>query len=196
MLAQRLFARSEKVLALSFSQKLSAIVNPVNQSNSKKFHVSQSPQFVVGRRRRPSGTSTSQSPGNLGADGAKSEKDKGSKELVRDPSTFVAEGMALLNKIMKALRPLEEINNPFLLTMSVDEDEKNFISLDLGALHGQYIIKLDTKQQVLIFTSPISGRLTYNLETNGDWSNVQDRHNFEGLLVRDLIRQIKGVPKL
>ena len=68
--------------------------------------------------------------------------------------------------------------------------------LDLGPVHGQYTIQFDIDQCILVFISPISGQIAYNLTTGGEWCSDEDGHNFEGLLVRDLIRQVIGVPQL
>lgn len=69
-----------------------------------------------------------------------------------------------------------------------------FFLIDLGPADGQYSLTVDLQQCVILLQSPISGQHAYHL-TN-DWCCVQDGHHLEGILVRDLIRQIQGVPNL
>jgi hypothetical protein len=72
-----------------------------------------------------------------------------------------------------------------------------YILIDLGPVDGQYTLIADEQRCVILFQSPISGQLLYNYnESTGNWCNVYDQHNLEGIFVRDLIRQIRGVPNL
>jgi hypothetical protein len=72
-----------------------------------------------------------------------------------------------------------------------------YLLIDLGPVDGQYTLIADEQRCVILFQSPISGQLLYNYnETTGNWCNVYDQHNLEGIFVRDLIRQIRGVPNL
>jgi hypothetical protein len=72
-----------------------------------------------------------------------------------------------------------------------------YLLIELGPIHGQYTFIIDYEYNTIIFQSPISGQLlySYNVRT-GNWMNVNDQHNLEGIFVRDIIRQIQGVPKL
>jgi hypothetical protein len=95
-----------------------------------------------------------------------------------------------------------------------------YLWIDLGPVHGQYTIQADETLQIVILLSPISGQRVYRYNNTSSSSNQQqgetttpqladatahdpnrwmctdDGHVLEGLLVRDLIRQIQGVPNL
>lgn len=118
------------------------------------------------------------------------------KQIVKDSDEFFIAASNLKEKLLRALRPLEQVNDPFTLTNIEDDGSGLDIVLDLGPVIGQYYIQFDMEQSLLMFRSPISGQIAYNLTKSGEWCSDQDGHNFEGLLVRDLIRQIKGVPDL
>ena len=118
---------------------------------------------------------------------------------VTDSVAFDRIAAALLDKIYGALLPLQAINDPFVLTRDRDPDIGNgeYILLDVGPLFGQYTVQIDAEQALVHLQSPISGIVQYyNSLEDGEWRSVEDGHILEGLLVRDLIRQIKGVPKL
>ena len=118
---------------------------------------------------------------------------------VTDPEIFEQVATALVDKIFAALAPLQAVNDPFVLTRDRDPDVSNgeYILLDLGPLHGQYTLQVDPEQALVHLQSPISGIVQYYRSSDDDeWRSVEDGHILEGLLVRDLIRQIKGVPRL
>jgi Frataxin-like domain len=90
-----------------------------------------------------------------------------------------------------------------------------YLWIDLGPVHGQYTIQADETMQIVMLLSPISGQRVYryNNQHNSSssdqqqgettaahdpnrWMCTDDGHVLEGLLVRDLIRQIQGVPNL
>ena len=89
----------------------------------------------------------------------------------------------------------------------VDDDDRDTIALrgeylliDLGPVHGQYTLQADDHQSSNILVqmqSPLSGVIPYryNVSTR-EWRSVVDNHHLVGMLVRDLIRQIQGVPNL
>jgi frataxin-like iron-binding protein CyaY len=135
--------------------------------------------------------------------------------MVRDTHASLADfepnARLFLDKINAAMQPLIPINENMIVTrgeehpeLSGDDEELDesivygpFLLIDLGPVHGQYTLTADTLQGVLLFQSPISGQRHYRMHaTSGEWCCVQDGHNLEGLLVRDLIRQIQGVPNL
>lgn len=118
------------------------------------------------------------------------------KQVVKDSDEFFVAASNLKEKLLKALLPLKDVNDPFVLTTSDNEGSGLDIILDLGPVIGQYSIQFDMDQHFLIFVSPISGQTAYNFTKSGEWCSDEDGHNFEGMLVRDLIRQIKGVPNL
>lgn len=81
----------------------------------------------------------------------------------------------------------------------------DYLWIDLGPVHGQYTIQADEAMQIIILLSPISGQRVYRYDNHESesrpddpnrWMCTDDGHVLEGLLVRDLIRQIQGVPNL
>lgn len=127
-----------------------------------------------------------------------------------DPILFVQAATALLDKLHTALTPLVPINDNMILTRGIEKPEDDncdeeandsivygpFLLIDLGPVDGQYSLTIDALQSLVLFHSPISGQRVYQLSKAGDWCCVEDGHNLEGILVRDLIRQIQGVPNL
>jgi hypothetical protein len=127
--------------------------------------------------------------------------------LVTDKIVFEVESKKQVQKLIKSLRPLELINDPFIVTESYTPDIGPLIEIDLGPLYGKYSIQFDIISKLqLQFISPISGHYIYSCyvdsssdstsSTTSDWCSIIDGHNFEGMLVRDLIKQIQGVPNL
>ncbi|KAL3901601.1 MAG: hypothetical protein SGARI_006043 [Bacillariaceae sp.] len=79
------------------------------------------------------------------------------------------------------------------------------LTLELGPSLGTYQIEFSLEEEVFEYSSPISGKLLYilNLQqqqkrksTNTEWVGLEDGHAFEGIFVRDLIRQCQGLPDL
>mmetsp|Transcript_14006 Transcript_14006/g.26846 ORF Transcript_14006/g.26846 Transcript_14006/m.26846 type:complete len:247 (+) Transcript_14006:134-874(+) len=152
------------------------------------------------RRRRRRGQA---SPSTNNRQSDDDDYDKGTARRpirrVKAPVEFETRATALVDKIYAALVPLQAINDPFVLTRDRDPEigHGEYILLDVGPLFGQYTLQVDPEQAVVHFQSPTSGLMQYycSLE-DGEWRSMEDGHILEGLLVRDLIRQIKGVPKL
>jgi hypothetical protein len=89
------------------------------------------------------------------------------------------------------------VNDHFVLVRGKEEDLGEYLLLDLGPVHGQYTIQVDEGQALVLLCSPISGQIYYVLSAStGEFCGLDDGHALEGLLVRDLIRQIYGVPQL
>jgi hypothetical protein len=137
---------------------------------------------------------------NLSSNEKDERKDQGklrmlAKQVVKDADEFYTAASSLRDKLIAALSPLEQLNDPFVLKQK-EEGSGLDIVLNLGPVIGHYAIEFDMDELFLIFKSPISGQIAYNLTKSGEWCSNEDGHNFEGLLVRDLIRQIKGVPDL
>lgn len=160
----------------------------------QSFHSSSTLGFPIRRRRHGAGSTeddnnTDHRPKDSEAMGLR-------QPAVTDPDIFARESAKLLDKIFYSLDPLKSSNDNFILTRGHEEDVGDFILLDLGPVHGQYNIQVDLEQKVVMMQSPISGQLLYILSAStGDWCGDVDGHHLEGLLVRDLIRQINGVPK-
>lgn len=172
----------------------------------RSFHAS-SPRTAA-RRRRRRGQATI--PSTSTEDDGDEDDDNDDKNAttanrpvpirrVTDPAVFDAQATQLLDTIFAALQPLQAINNPFFLSRDRDPDihDGEYILLDLGPLHGQYTLQVDPEQALVHLQTPISGVIQYYHDLDdGEWRSVEDGHILQGLLVRDLIRQIQGVPQL
>lgn len=170
-------------------------------SSSRHFHTTPSVSFAVRRRRRQAVAPTPTSEGDYDSDDDDDDGDQsqsgGFYDAVVDPIRFEQGGDTLLEKIQVALEPMKRANDHFFVTRGTEEEIGNFLLIDVGPVHGQYTLQIDLKQKCLVFQTPISGQHTYRLsESKGEWMDEIDGHAFEGLLVRDLIRQVKGIPKL
>ena len=118
---------------------------------------------------------------------------------VTNAAAFEQVATKLIDKIYAALEPLQAINDPYFLSRDRDPEigDGEYILLDLGPLHGQYTLQVDPEQALVHMQSPSSGVVQYYCSLDDqEWRSVENGHILEGLLVRDLIRQIKGVPKL
>lgn len=103
----------------------------------------------------------------------------------------------LMDELFDGLKPLRAHNDNLVLTRGTQEETGEYILIDLGPGYGQYNIQVDNHQSLLLVSSPITGPLEYIfLKDKQEWCSVQDGHNFKGLLMRDLIRQVNGLPKL
>jgi hypothetical protein len=115
---------------------------------------------------------------------------------VDDPEQFLESVTLLLDKIEKAVAPMKEQNDIFVVTRARGE-LGDTLRIDLSPKEGSYKIEVSEEDCLFQYTSPISGNVLYvNSATTGDWVGIEDGHIFEGLLVRDLIRQCRGLPKL
>jgi hypothetical protein len=166
-------------------------------SSSRHFHTTPSLSFAVRRRRRQAVAPTPISEAEYDSDDDEDGGDQPKLDAVVDLVQFQQGGDALLEKIQVALEPMKRANDHFFVTRGTEEEVGNFLLIDVGPVHGQYTLQIDLEQRCLVFQTPISGQHTYRLsESKGEWMDEIDGHAFEGLLVRDLIRQVKGVPKL
>jgi frataxin-like iron-binding protein CyaY len=117
-------------------------------------------------------------------------------ESVMDTATFCQEASNLLTKLEAALAPMKSKNDIFIVTRE-DGEIGEMLTIDLGPKEGTYRIEVSELEHMFEYSSPISGKLLYILSSEtGTWVGVEDGHSFEGLLVRDLIRQCRGLPKL
>jgi hypothetical protein len=166
-------------------------------SSSRHFHTTPSLSFAVRRRRRQSVAPTPKSDAEYDSDDEEDGGDQPQLDAVVDLVQFQQGGDALLEKIQIALEPMKRANDHFFVTRGTEEEIGDFLLIDVGPVHGQYTLQIDLEQRCLVFQTPLSGQHTYRLsESNGEWMDEIDGHAFEGLLVRDLIRQVNGVPKL
>ena len=173
---------------------------------SRAFHSSvhsnfrSSPQLMLPVRRRRRGTARKTEPR---ADDASSEEDDGMSTLERmhspvsDTYEFSQAATRLLDKIEQAVEPMKAYNE-FFNTKRSDGEIGEMFTIDLGPKVGIYQMEISQEECVFEYSSPISGKLLYCLSSaTGEWVNTDDGHQFEGILVRDLLRSnCIGLPKL
>ena len=182
-------ARSAVVVAKPFDHH--AVHLQYHPQRFFTFH-STTPAFLAMRRRRH------------GTKNRRKDKDS-DQELydnplkhtpVVDTDEFCKAASTLLTKLENALENMKAKNEMFVLTRT-REDLGEIFTIDLGPKEGSYRIEFSEEDHIFEYTSPISGKIIYNLSAStGEWVGSEDGHSFEGLLVRDLIRQCQGVPKL
>ncbi|CAJ1905236.1 unnamed protein product [Cylindrotheca closterium] len=156
----------------------------------RSFHSTDPVWMPVRRRRRARQTENEE----------KSEGQPAENPLKHVPMTdtlaFCHEASALLTKLQKALEPMKAQNDTFIVTR-VDGDIGEIMTIDLGPKDGSYRIEISEMEHMFEYTSPISGKVLYVLsDETKEWVGIEDGHSFEGLLVRDLIRQCRGLPDL
>jgi frataxin-like iron-binding protein CyaY len=117
---------------------------------------------------------------------------------VKDPAIFRQEADKLLVKIESALRPMEEYNDVFNITLTPrNHYSSGSLTLELAPEDGMYSLEVEDEGMRIIFQSATSGRYNYVLSAStGEWVDEKDGHSFVGMLVRDLIRQCNGLPDL
>ena len=147
--------------------------------------------FAVRRRRRPSTHKTSQE------DSGEEPSTNPLKHIaIDDDVEFVQAASALFDKLEQALAPMKHQNDFFDVERFLG-DMGEILSIDLGPKEGKYRIEMSIEDHLCEYSSPISGKVLYVLSAQtGEWVGSEDGHLFEGLLVRDLIRQCRGLPKL
>ena len=103
---------------------------------------------------------------------------------------FEDQATRLMHQIHDAVEGMEKLNETFILTADPGHEYR----IDMGP-KGVFIIRFKTKPKVLQFHSPISGILEYDYNQDQDlWLNLIDKHNFKGILTRDLLRVCVGCP--
>ena len=115
---------------------------------------------------------------------------------IQDTQIFRHAASALLDKLETALHPMKSKNEVFVISRE-DGDIGEIFKLDLGPSIGHYLIEISEDECVMQYSSPISGQILYFLSgSTNEWIAVDDGHSFEGIFVRDLIRQCQGLPNL
>jgi len=181
----------QRALRISARPCISTTVNHLVEQR-QSYHATSAVSLPVRRRRGKARIHLEQGDEDDEIDASRLQH-----EAVTDPEEFGKASKKLLNELYEALQPLEAINDDLFLTRGMEEGVGEFLLVDLGPAKGQYNIQIDNENRVLLFHTPITGQMDYILsKSTGEWCGIDDGHNFKGLLVRDLIRQIKGVPKL
>jgi hypothetical protein len=115
---------------------------------------------------------------------------------VLDTMHFRHAASELLDKLERALEPMKA-KNDFFLVERLDGEIGEVFKLDLGPKEGFYQLEFSEDECIFQYSSPISGQLLYCLSSvSGEWVGCDDGHSFEGIFVRDLIRQCQGLPDL
>jgi len=168
----------------------------------RQYHSSPVQELPVRRRRVPPGTTSSTTTNhNNNSDSSEEVGQKRSSALkhssVDDDTEFVRAATMLLDKLEKALQPMKPPMNDFFVMERFFGDFGEVLTIDLGPKEGKYRIEMSLDDHVFEYSSPISGKILYVLSAEtGEWVGMEDGHSFEGLLVRDLIRQCRGLPNL
>eukprot|EP00531_Pseudo-nitzschia_arenysensis_P013260 CAMPEP_0116155638 /NCGR_PEP_ID=MMETSP0329-20121206/22417_1 /TAXON_ID=697910 /ORGANISM="Pseudo-nitzschia arenysensis, Strain B593" /LENGTH=194 /DNA_ID=CAMNT_0003652691 /DNA_START=213 /DNA_END=793 /DNA_ORIENTATION=+ len=160
---------------------------PFHSSTHSEFH--STPQLLLPVRRRRRGTTRKTEPRS--EDPASDENDGiTTLERIHAPVTnsheFDLASSRLLDKIEKAMEPMK-VSNEIFNTKRADGELGEIFTIDLGPKVGIYQIEISQDEHVFEYSSPISGKLLYCLSSaTGEWVNIDDGHQFEGILVRDL----------
>ena len=163
----------------------------VSLSQKVDFHGTPAPAFST-KRRRPR-TNRRGRDNNLN-DGSSESPLK--HDPIDDVMVFKEASTALLTKIENAVLPMVHVNDVFVVRRLRGELGE-ILTIDLSPKEGSYRLEVMESECLFQFTSPISGKVLYVLSAEtGEWVGLEDGHLFEGLLVRDLIRQCRGLPKL
>ena len=69
--------------------------------------------------------------------------------------------------------------------------------LHVGPASDDFTVDVDSRSRVLRLSSPVSGERIYRLAAGSESSFecVVDGHDFQGLVVRDLMRFVHGLPE-
>jgi frataxin-like iron-binding protein CyaY len=100
------------------------------------------------------------------------------------------EGRAMLDRIEKAMRPMQPLNETMEFTRLQNELHVN------TGVKGWFIFRIDLKTQSLVMSSPQSGTFSYKFcHSSREWLDESDNHDLRGMLTRDLLRVYVGCPQ-
>lgn len=194
-------ASSSTVPTLGWSQQLPyPIVSNYHSQSRNSFHTTAAVQSFAVRRRRRGAKRVEETAENIGEDEDNATASRSSSPLqhtpIRDVLQFRQAASDLFDKLERALTPMKAKNDPFVISR-LQGDIGEVFQLDLGPKEGLYQLEISEDECVFEYSSPISGKILYCLSaTSGEWVGVHDGNAFEGILVRDLIRQCQGLPDL
>lgn len=120
---------------------------------------------------------------------------------------FIVLGNDLFRNIQNAIDPIIPLNPGYKWCFSEDtipdrskilnenNMDKDIISITLSVgSKGNYVFEIDKTRQIFTVNSPVSGILQYYYDySDCQWLGVQDKHDFRGLITRDLLRHSRGV---
>lgn len=174
---------------------------------SRKFHASAGVLLPVRRKRRGGikqfeDPPPSENKGSSDDDRDGTDMDGRSRGTalqhppVQDVLKFRQAAAALFDKLERALEPMKAKNDYFVVER-LDGEIGEVLRLDLGPKEGFYELEISEDECIFQYSSPISGQILYCLSSDsGEWVGCNDGHLFEGIFVRDLIRQCQGLPNL
>lgn len=114
--------------------------------------------------------------------------------MVKSKSKFTKQAKIFLTKAQNALEPMKAYNEIFNITRTSNE-QGEVLTIGLAPSEGQYVLQVDEDILTLSLLSPMSGNYTYVLcENTNEFVGMEDGHNLEGMIVRDLIRHCNGLP--
>jgi len=174
-------------------------IHGLQSSRKSNFHSSARVLLAVRRRRRGTARKIETPDG----DSTTSDENDSTTTLQRihapvtNSTEFSKAASHFLDKIEQAVEPMKS-NNEIFMTKRSDGELGEIFTIDLGPKIGLYQIEMSQDEHVFEYSSPISGKLLYCLSSmTGEWVNIDDGHQFEGILVRDLLRSnCIGLPKL
>lgn len=171
---------------------------PSSQSHGRFFHASSPVAFPVRRRKRP--TTSNSAAAGMGQDADDNRAAENNNPLkhvaVDDDEDFILGANALLDKLQASVESMKAQNDTFVVERFFS-DLGEVLTIDLGPKEGKYRIEMSLEDHVFEYSSPISGKILYILSAHsGEWVGMEDGHLFEGIFVRDLIRQCQGLPNL
>lgn len=112
-------------------------------------------------------------------------------EEVTPEYDFPQESTVLFDTVCQGLKGMEKINDTFIVNKTEWE-----LTIDLGKQKGTYTLLKDPNTKEVTLLSPISGLNKYAYDADKQrWLSIgADKHDFLGILTRDLIRQCTGCP--
>ncbi len=197
-LSQRLYVRALVPGRLTAQLRLQNVASTFDNNNKendlmssrRSFRSSATIEFPIRRRRRPIQPESSEQ------DSDEPITSPLKHIAIDDDVEFVQAASALLDKLEGALEPMKG-QNDFFEVERFFGDMGEVLTIDLGPKEGKYRIEMSMEDHLFEYSSPISGKVLYVFSAQtGEWVGSEDGHLFEGLLVRDLIRQCRGLPKL
>ncbi len=123
-------------------------------------------------------------------DQRRSRRARATEEVIPEHD-FPAESKVLFDTVHQGLKGMEKINDVFVVNQTEWE-----LTIDLGKQKGTYTLLKDVNTREITLLSPISGLNKYAYDAGKQrWLSVgPDKHDFLGILTRDLIRQCTGCP--
>jgi hypothetical protein len=181
-----------------------AVAGPSGGSSTRAFHRSTTVLETVRRRRRGGSMPVEEtSPSDASGDNIGGSNGDGRHRglalqhpPVQDALKFRQAAGELFDKLERALEPMKD-KNDFFVVERLDGEIGEILRLDLGPKEGFYELEISEDECIFQYSSPISGHILYCLSSvSGEWVGCDDGHLFEGIFVRDLIRQCQGLPNL